>query len=791
MKRMGIILLIMFFVVSVNALTITGETDLSMCQCETVRTTMEVCADTSGIYNVNLSGNGARWFSVAPEELSITAGECKDVFVFVTPECYATSGTFPVELNISGPESLTETVTVDVQQCHTFDYAVDPLYNSSRACENNTFNLYVKNTGKFSDEFVLIQSGLSDSWVNYPRESFVLSPGEVLNETLVVNSECSTPSGSYGFGLELSNTKTNAAETENLTQEIVNFRPFVHDLPLQISTCEEQDKNLTFAITNVSNKDDELTLTLLAPNFISIDKDVLSLTPNKTQNVTLSIANTDPVSDVFTLRVYSKVYDTNYDILVSYNVNDCYNIGVERGLNRTSTLEVDANNLENTFCFGETEQHYIVRNYGTKTTTVNVSVDGIASTSESTILAPNTSGVVTLVVSPLDYGQANIVVNATTTSSTDSVNYSLNFENCYGSELNVQGLNVCANTQKTQTITVKNNGTMAQTYNLSTNASWITFGQTAVDLDANQEQEVTMVLDVPSDTSGRYVINAFSDNANITRTLTVNMLSDEQCYSYEIIKQVAALDVNCCSGEIAEIIIRNTGYFNQEIELSKIAPDWVSFSADMVSLAPSEEEIVYVYFSPPAGTNGQIIAQVNVTNQENISQIVDFNLTVFGGNCGVALEANLDVNNDITLTKIFTRKEVDVEFFVKNDSNVGFNIIDMNVEQFPDSEVDFERGVFLSPGETTKARITLSFLENYDPVDMNVKVSILTSVGTFDKNQEIKFTDSNEPVYNEVAITGFFLEYVGPAAGIILLIIILVVIVALVKKTPKPKAKKK
>jgi len=254
---------------------------------------------------------------------------------------------------------------------------------------------------------------------------------------------------------------------------------------------------------------------------------------------------------------------------------------------------------------------------------------------------------------------------------------------------------------------------------------------------------------------------------------------------------VVALDVNCCSGDIVEIIIKNTGYFNQEIELSKIAPDWVSFSSDMIDLKAGEEEVVYVYFSPPAGTNGQIVAQVNVINQENITQIVDFNLNVFGGNCGIALEADLDVNNDITLTKIFTRKEVDVEFFVTNDSNVGFNILDMNISEFPDSGVDFERGIFLSPGESIKARITLSFLENYDPVDMNVKVNILTSVGTFDKNQEIRFTDSNEPVFDEVAITGFFLEYVGPAAGIILLIIILVVIVALAKRTPKPKSKTK
>jgi len=791
MRKIGIILLILLFMVSVNALTITGNNDLEMCQCETLRTTMEVCAGTTGLYNVSLSGNGARWFSVAPQALSINAGQCKDVFIFVTPECYATAGTFPVALSITGPENLNKIVNVDVKQCHTFDYAVDPLFNSSKPCEDNTYNIYVKNTGKFADEFVLLQSGIQDSWVNYPRESFVLSPGETFNQPLILNSTCSAESGSYAFELELSNTKTNASETEKLTQEIVNFRPFVHTLPLQISTCEEEDKNIAFSITNVSSKDDEFTLQLLAPQFISIDKTKLVLTPNQLETVSLKIANTDPVSGVFTLRVISKVYDTNYDILVSYTVNDCYNIGVERGLNNTSTIAVDENTLESNYCFGETDQYYIVRNFGTKSATVNVSAQGIASTSTSTTLSPNTSGVVKLTVSPQNYGATNIVVSAETINAKDTVAYSLNFENCYGSELELSGLNVCANSKKTQSIVLKNNGTKAQTYELSTNVSWITLSQSAVDLNPNTEKEIQMTLNVPDNVSGRYVITAASDNSNITRTLTLNMLSKEQCYSYEIVKTLEQLDVNCCSGEIVEILVKNTGYFNQEVEFTKIAPEWVSFSVDTLSIAAGEEERVYVYFSPPAGTNGQVIAQVNVANQEGITKTLDFNLNVFGGHCGVALQADLDVNNDITLTKIFTRKEVDVEFLVKNDSNVGFNIIDMSVEEFPASDVNFESGVFLSPGESVKARMTLSFLEDVEPVDMNVKINILTSVGTFEKIQELKFADNNAPVYNEVAITGFFLEYVGPVAGIILLIIILVVIIALAKRTPKVKKVKK
>ena len=420
-----------------------------------------------------------------------------------------------------------------------------------------------------------------------------------------------------------------------------------------------------------------------------------------------------------------------------------------------------------------------------------MSATGIAATSTSTVLSPGDFGVVALTLSPDSYGEKDITVTASTTSSTDSVNYSLTFENCYGTELEVAGLNVCANTTKTQNITLKNNGTKAQTYELSTNADWINLSQSAVDLDSGEEALVSMELDVPSDISGRYILNAFSDNANITRTLAINLLSDEQCYAYEVVNPQASLDVNCCDGEIVEIMVRNNGEFTQSISFEKIAPPWVSFSVDTLSIAPAAEEAVYVYFSPPAGTNGQMLAQIKATNSINMVKVLDFNLNVYGGNCGVALEADLDVNNDITLTKIFTRKEIDVEFVVVNDSNVGFNILDMNVNEFPTSDINFERGVFLSPGESTKALITLSFLENYEPVDMNIKVNVMTSVGNFEKTQLLKFDDNNAPVFDEVAITGFFLQYVGPAVGIILLIIILVVIVALAKKSPKPKAKKK
>ncbi|MDD3084055.1 MAG: hypothetical protein PHP82_03460, partial [Candidatus ainarchaeum sp.] len=188
---------------------------------------------------------------------------------------------------------------------------------------------------------------------------------------------------------------------------------------------------------------------------------------------------------------------------------------------------------------------------------------------------------------------------------------------------------------------------------------------------------------------------------------------------------------------------------------------------------------------------GKLIGTIEITNQKNLSKTFDFNLNVFGGNCGVGLNADLNVDGQIALTKIFTRKEIDVEFNITNDSNVGFNVIDIKVQEYPDAEVKFERNIFLSPNESTKARITVSFLENQEPQDREVNIDILTSVGQFQKKQLINFSDANKsPVYDKIAITGFLTHFVAPVAGILLLIIILVVIIVFSSKGNK-KTKKK
>jgi hypothetical protein len=780
LNKMFIIGILILFATIVPALSIEGTSTMDLCQCETEAQVFSVCASTSGNYNISLLGEVSKWVRVAPENIFINANTCEDVFVFVTPECYANSGTYSFQLNVDGPEQASKNVSLLVEQCHTFNYNVTPLTNTSNPCEQNVYDVSIKNTSDFVSEFVLLQQGLNDSWVTYPRTSFVLAQNESLNTQLVVESDCSTLSSSYPFSLTVSNIKTNASSTKNLVQEINSFNPIEHNISQNISVCSETGNVYDLTITNVSSKQDTIVIDVNAPNFVSVSTNTLVLDPQESKTIMLSVSETLPQSTNFNLSLYSQNYDYSISRTVNLEVKDCYNVSIAR-----------LSEQEN-YCLGNNSQSFLVSNQGTEDIEVLVSLNGLDVNSKTIQIPSDLSKEVSFNFNEQE-GSKNVLVSAETTHSRDEIEYTLNFENCYGADIVIPNVSVCAIEQKTIFATIKNNGTKSQAFSINTNADWIVPAVNEITVESNSEQQISFNLTVPEQLDNNYSITLKSNNVEITRIIPMQLLSEENCYAFDVQKTHAVIDVNCCDGELTEIILKNTGNFSQTFNIEKIAPEWVSFSHKEATLSPGEEQKMYIYFSPPAGTNGQLISTIKITNQRNISKEYDFNLNVFGGNCGIGLAADLDVDGQTVLTKIFTRKEIDVEFSIVNDSNVGFNIIDVKVQEYPNSDVTFTENVFLSPQESTKAWITISFLENQEPEDRELTLNIMTSVGEFQKKQLVKFSDANEGlVYDEVAITGFFTQFVAPVAGILLLIIILAIIVVFAShKNKENKIKKR
>ncbi len=777
---------LLFALSTASALTVTGSTGYDLCQCETAKQQYTVCADTTGTYNVSAQGTASKWVSIAPQSLNLSAGQCQTFYLFLTPECYATANQYPVDLVVTGPEERTISLSVNVRQCHTFNYSITPAVNTSKPCEENTYNLSVKNTGRFVDEFVLLENNLEDSWINYPREKFVLKAGEELNSTFKVNSTCSANAGNYPFNMTLSNVLTNATKTIDLTQVLTGFVPVETTFTgksIEINSCSEVGKEYNLYIKNVSSVDDEYTLTISDPSILSLSKTRVSLKAGEVAELTMTIKAAQVQTLYPQLKITSKAYAADYNQSFKLAVEDCQNVYLERITNSTQS------------CFEPSDHLFRLRNNGSETVTAKISVSGVeAEGAEYTVEAGKFKDFY-LNFNSKTTGIKKVTITAQTQYASSKLEFDFEVMNCYDLKVVVPKVSACPEAVVRDKLIFKNDGVRDQTVNINLEqAPWVTFDSAKVIVPAGQEVEVYFTANVPSVVDQLYLLKLISYSPGLDNDIVKAVLREQDistnmyfelydknaCYSYEAKYTSSHLDINCCQGKVVDLNITNTGYFTQRIDLRKIAPEWVDFSDTNVVVPKGETKVVYVYFHPPAGNNGKVISTIELTNQVAMTKTIEYDLNVFGGNCGLAYRVDLNVENSIGNTTEFTRKEVTVDFLVSNDSNYGFAVNNIYVQDY-NSIVEFERGVFLQPGESTTAKLTVLIPEGVPLEDKTVDVMVETSVGTFTKSQLIKFSEAGENIF----ATGLFGQYIAPIGGLMILLIILVVVLVIAAKTKK------
>ncbi|MDD3159539.1 MAG: hypothetical protein PHQ98_01055 [Candidatus ainarchaeum sp.] len=811
-----ILLSITLLLPSAFAVSINGNSTLAMCQCETVRETYQVCSGSnSGTYSLSLSDNGAKWASIAPQVLTLNSNECKDVYFFVTPECYANSGTYYADLKVTGPASTSKLITLNVDECHNFEFNITPKNNISGPCEENYYQISVKNTGEFVSEYLLVLEGLPSSWVNYPKTSFVLNPNEDITSMLVVKSECNTSKGYYPFTLQAKNTKKNDSQTIDLNQQIIDYKPFVTTVQNSIKSCVEKNEEFSFSLENVSTKTDEFNISILGPEFITVDKTQFTLTPNAKENLILKLTNPLPHASSISLAITSKNYAKTYYIPINLTIEDCTNFSLSKETTQTE------------YCFGKIEQKFKLKNTGTQLSSINLSIEGIDSTSTSIVLNPNEESIETLYFDSNTIGTKNIKVLATSANEVKTLEYTLDVQNCYDSDLVITDINACPSTTVTKQILLKNSGSKSQQFELSSTSNFITFKETNVLVDAYSSKTVDFIVNVPTYFTSAYQIKATSDETVIERTANLTQLTNDVCYDYSLNYSNETMDANCCAGHLLTVYVRNDSQFDQTYTIQKLAPPWTTTNVDSIKVNANDYGTVYVYFAPPAGSSGLTPAKIQFTNESGIVKYVDLNVNVFGEGCGADLAVSLNVDNNVSSEKEYRRIEYVVDFKVTNDSNIGFNVFDMNLNKInadiniidgyiiglADQNIDvnvfyklfkvnfdFEKGIYLSPNQNFIARMTISVPENTVSKldDVNIIVNILTSAGTITKNQSVKLSNTKSNLIDDSSMVGLFGGFAAPLIGVLFLILVLVGIIFFVTKNKqsgdddsKPKRLKK
>ena len=782
MKILGVVFVILLALSFASAVSVNGSFYSKSCQCETMKQKYTVCANTTGVYSVSVSGEASKWVSIAPNALSISAGACAEFYLFITPECYANAGTYKPRIIVSGPEDSNDSMEIVVQQCHTFDFDVTPKYNSSNPCVENAFNIYAKNTSKFRDEFFLVQSGLPAEWPNYSQEKIILNPNEEMRTQLKVKSSCDAKAGNYGFNLTMANTRTNVSKSVSLSQGINKYSPFsISDLfassYYNAKSCEEFDKNIIFTATNLSDRNDEITLYLLDSNYNALSEDIAYF---ENDDFALNVGSPVQVSFIMnkmpaqTIPVILRAHSRNYNIDLETTLNliyeNCYDLRIAKSLG-------DSNS-----CVASSIQGFTITNSGTQQVDANVSLNegSLVLETKSVSLGAKSSQEVSFVISPSATGKKQYVVSAVSVFAQTDTNFAYTFENCFESSLQVDDILVCKRGTVSQKFKLVNSGTKEQKFHISIDSNWLYFARSELTVAGGQTAEFLLLGFVPLDYASSQKITVESNEEKLSESVEVITLDNEECndINYSIQKVV---DANCCDGQVISLILGNNGYFDQYIGVKAVVPPWITISDANIYLLPNQTGVVYVYLSPPAGANGDYNALISISNDRNVLREANFLVHVSGTNCGPALNANLNVSNSVSNTESFTRNEVTLDLKITNDSNVGFNVNEVVIQDY-NASVDFNKSTFLKTGESLTAKITVRFKEDQKIEDSNVSILIKTSAGDFTKTQFLRFSDA-EP--QGLSITGWFSAFNLPIIGLLLLILLVLVVLALRSSTSK------
>ena len=782
-KIISVLVVLVLLVGAVSALTITGPVSASMNQCDSLKQSYTLCSDVGGDYNISIKGNQSNWITIAPALINLDSNSCKSFYTFVTPECYANSGIYDFNIFVSGVESSLTKYNLTVNQAHTFRYSIIPQDRTSQPCEASDYNILVSNTSKFVDEFVLIQTGLVDSWVTYPQTKFVINPYSSYSASMRVTSPCNADANIYSFELGLFNTRTNASSKIALTKTITKFNPFIIDSLLEsgefkLNSCEEFDKNVLFNLTNVSNKNDELTFDLLDENYSSISRDIayfsqskISLDYNSSSKVSLIVKKRNENVSKLIVKINSKAYSKNYFYPIELIIKDCYDMNVERFSTDTTSCVDSADSVIDFVNTGSEKLDFNAKIYvnGVLVETKPIMVDAGSSVKEvfklTSAIVPNTVDVSVKVVTP--FLEKNL-------------DYKYTFDNCFDADLDVSRILVCKNGYLSQKFIVKNEGSSAQKFKATIDSNWISILNNTFDLNANESKEVTLYGNVPQEYDNEQTIVIESNTINVSKSVPVITLSNEECNDLTF-NIAPIIDANCCEGEIVPLVIKNNGYFAQIIGVSVIAPLWVTVSDTNIFLLPSNQITTYLHLSPPAGNDGDFNAQVSLQTDKNIQRDVNFIVHVFGGTCDVPTGFNEDTNSKVTDLNGLKVTEVIFDFVISNDSNADFVVSNIFVDDL-NAIVKFDSNKLLKPTESMTAQI-IAWFTGSAPTDKNVSVVIETSTGPITKTQLVSFAGKDQ----SFSISGWFGAYSAPLLGLVLFIIFLVIVIALFKPTAKKK----
>ncbi len=453
---------------------------------------------------INING---KWVGTDPLEVSLKAGETKELHVFAKPQtCYIEPGVYTITIQISNDETIEEEIEIEVVESRVLSLEIGPEKQEITECEKTEFGLEIENTGDRKEIVQVSLSGLPSNWYRLNSTEILLEKGQSKTVKLAVQPECSAETREYGFTAKAALKGTSFEAKKAGSLEIKDSQT-VSISSQNLEACLERPSIATATIRNSGLLSDQLSLSAEGIGWAAVEPKALSLEAGEEKEVSIVFGKPSVGKGEydFTLKAVSQKFGKATEKSLQVEVQDCYNVFVEKA-------ELNGQEVKGTetACVEKNPVYKIdLRNDAVESLEAEVKVLGINANVSPAVLSLGPGEKKTVSISLDLSGEQPGEKSFTMEVEGDNVflasSYPLKVENCFDLQVDWDGLDerleLDANCQTQQyTVLVKNTGTKSQSFSVELVAPrWFLAEPKEGNLEAGKETELYAYVTPPYD----------------------------------------------------------------------------------------------------------------------------------------------------------------------------------------------------------------------------------------------------------------------------------------------------
>ncbi len=589
--------------------------EAKLCSCGTVQVTGTLESDVKGVYTIH---SDSKWVTVAPDTVSLGAGESVPVYVYITPDCTSPPKDYALDINAKSDAGLSasQQITTTILQCHNVALNVYPSVGSACLGEPAHFTVNVTNNGKASEDFTI-----STTSGTLQTEKITLERGQ----TKTIKLDIPVNDTKSEVTVSVQSASTYAGNSKTLVLNGIGcYSAGLALAPESKSVCLKDTANYSVMLKNTGVREDsyqiDSSMGALSSRYLTLvpgeEKQVmLSASSDREGNYSFDITATSGRAKATTRGTFTAIQCRNVEASIApreetvckgFGVNYSVEIKNSGMLDDTYSLASDIGRLEKE----------------------NISVKKGESSKASLIIPGNVL---------LENNTVNIKAVSLGDSAISATAKSLLYtENCY----NVSSLaavpedRICAGKTAIFDIEIQNAGKLADDYAIDTSFGGIS--KKYITLAPQEKETVWVAIPTELNDSGKkeVIISISSKNSNAMQNLSLQIEPAKDCYGFSVLAKNDTLFTNDSIGRLFEITLQNAGRESTNFTAELDGPDWAYISPMKFTVRSGENTTIYVYAAPSFGTKDDAyLMEIKVNNamllQREFVQLVLGNATPF------------------------------------------------------------------------------------------------------------------------------------------------------------------